>query len=264
MTFVWYNRFSLQKILQEFYDFKHRLFRLDGYYDGAAGGDAGPFRVIHDFSTSVAYIQNLHTGNCSVSSLSDTILFGDITSDSDGNLDIISPNQFFFLNNEFSYSYEGVSTVRGVMVDSWITSRSMEKLSETVNLTSGTYEAFFTRPGYSVTTDRSAGESIVPWRLMIDGLVSYQNFTDRSQVISANVSYQLDFFDFSSREPPYDAFDVSLCFSAEETAFVVLVFETPRVGIDFGTLRTNIRASIVDYTGLLPLQVANIRVSQLY
>lgn len=234
----------------------HNLFRLDGYYDGARGGQPGPYSIVHDFDTQLQYIINRHTSNCTVSTL-DKGFFGDLTKDEGGNPQLRPPNQLFFFRG-LNYTYKGVSTVRGVEVDSWIATSEFIVLSPVLNITNGIYEVFFTRPGYTVSTDRSPGESMVPWRVIVTGTYYLD---DDGNITSGNSSFELDYFDFSASEPPYDSFDVSVCASAEESHTVVFVFETPVIGIDFSIFRTNIRKSIVQATKLKPLQVNNIQVS---
>lgn len=246
-------------MLQEFYDFQHQLFRFDVYSNGEMGGDPGPISIVHDFDSQLQYVINRHVSSCNVTTLSQAYT-GDVIFDGDDNPRIASPGRFFFLNIGLNYSYEGVSTVRGVAVDSWVASVDSLQLNQYTNLTDGVYEVFFTRPEYTVTTDRSAGESVIPWRVNWRGLLLY-SAPDYNMSGSMNVSYEMDFFDFSSSEPPYDAFDVSFCSDPDQSNTLALRFGVPREGIDFSTFRTNLRASIVAVTKLKPLQVNNIHVS---
>lgn len=185
---------------------------------------------------------------------------GDIRFDNNGRPQLVTPSQLFYLGSGYNYTYEGVSTVRGVKVDSWIATRDNNVLNPNANLTDGVYEIFFTRPEYTIHTDRSVGASIVPWRLNFRGTVVYVNSTT-NETVSNDVNYESDFFDFSTSEPPYDAFDVSVCFSGEASNTVALAFPVSVVGIDFSEFRTNLRASLVNATGLRPLQINNIHVS---
>ena len=237
--------------LQEFYDFPHGLFRIDIY---SKKGVPGPTSIIHDFNTSVQYVINNRITKCSTHPLPQVSpLFFDVTTDNNGTLQLVSPNNFFFLGNEFNYSYEGVSNVRGVDVDSWVSVRDFEKVAEAVNLTDTIYEVFFTRPGWIYATDRSINTDPVPWRIK---LVSTDNATKKS--------FEMDFFDFSTDEPPYDAFDISSCSDSEDFYTMILIIPGQERGIDLGQLRRNIHTSVTNYTGLRPLQIGNIQVSRLY
>ena len=234
------------------------LFRADFYNDGSQGGTPGPFSVIHDLSTSVQYFIDRHVINCTATSLEP--YFIDVTTDDDGTLQLVSPNNFFFLGSEFNYSYEGVSNIRGVDVDSWVSIRDFERLTGTINLTDAIYEVFFTRPDWVYTTDRSVNTDPVPWRIIVTGTLSFPNMTDNSTT-QFNTTFEMDFFDFSTEEPPYDAFDISSCSAPDDFYTIILIIPGQERGIDFGQLRRNIRMSVSNYTGLRPLQIGNIQVS---
>lgn len=160
-----------------------------------------------------------------------------------------------------NFSYEGVSTVRGLEVDSWITTKDSYMFPTGVILKNVTYELFFTRPEYTLNTLLSSNSTSVPWAYNMRGVVTFPNYSDPTNTSTREFNVAGSLFDFSVDEPPYDAFDASLCFSAEETHTVVLLFETPRVGIDFRVFRTNLRASLVGYLKVRPLQINNIHVS---
>ena len=217
--------------------------------------------IIHDLSTSVQYTINNRLTDCTAHSLEDyaPYLF-DVTTDDEGTFQLVSPNDFFLLGSEFNYSYEGVSNIRGVDVDSWVSVRDFEKVAEAVNLTDTIYEVFFTRPGWVYTTDRSVNTDPVPWHIKITGGVSYLNSSDNS-IVKVKGTYEMDFFDFSTDEPPYDVFDISSCSAPGDFYTMVLIIPGQESGIDFGQLRRNIRMSVTNYTGLRPLQIGNIQVS---
>ena len=236
---------------------------MDVYYSGRQGGAPGPVSIIHDFDTSVQYLVGTQVLNCSAQPFSQsqfTPFFPDIVSNDDGSFQLVSPTNFFFLGSEFNYSYEGVSNIRGVDVDSWVSVRDFERLAAAVNLTNGVYEVFFTRPGWIYSTDRSINSDPVPWRINIVGGMSILNMTDNS-TFQVNGTFQLDYFDFSTDEPNYDAFDiVSLCAAPEDYHTILLIIPGQEKGIDFGQLRRNIRTSVSNYTGVKPLQIGNIQV----
>ena len=247
--------------MQEFYDLPHQLYRADYYNDGSQYGTRGSYTVIHDVSTSVQYLISAQVVNCLAISLdvAAPYLF-DVTQNDDGSLQLISPNNFFLLENEFNYSYEGVSNIRGVDVDSWVSVRDLERVTENVNLTDAIYEVFFTRPEWVYTTGHSVNTDPVPWRIKITGTISYLNFTS-SATVQMDSTFEMDFFDFSTDEPPYDAFDISSCSAPDNYYTMILIIPGQERGIDFGQLRRNIRTGMTDYTGLRPLQIGNIQVS---
>ena len=246
--------------LQEFYDLPHNLFRIDVYYTGQRGGTPGPISIIHDFSTSVQYVVNNQILNCSAQPLEGASpFFFDIATGEGDSLQLVSPNNFFFLNNEFNYSYEGVSNIRGVDVDSWVSVRDFERVSPGVNLTNGIYEVFFTRPEWFYINGGSVNSDPVPWRIKFAGTVNYLNMSDNTTGM-INQTFVMDFFGFSTDEPSYDVFDVSSCSAPDDFYVLILFIPTQGESVDFGQLRRNIRASVSNYTGLRPLQIGNIQV----
>ena len=207
------------------------------------------------------YVVNNRVSDCNAQSLKDSApFFFDITTDVSDTLQLVSPNNFFFLGSEFNYSYEGVSNIRGVDVDSWVSVRNFEKFTGAINFTDIIYEVFFTRPDWVYTTDRSINTDPVPWRIVIDGTLNFPNFND-SSITKYNTTLEMDFFDFSTEEPPYDAFDISTCSAPDDFYTMILIIPGQERGIDFGQLRRNIRMSVSNYTGLRPLQIGNIQVS---
>ena len=207
------------------------------------------------------YSINTRIHTCSIYDLSLIApYFPDASFNDDGSFQLISPEGLFFLGNEFNYSYEGVSNVRGVDVDSWVSVRDFERVAGAINLTDAVYEVFFTRPGWIYSTDRSISSDPVPWRIKFTtGMLSIL-ITDN--VTTYNIDeFQRDFFDFSTEEPPYDVFDISSCSKPDDFYTVALIIPGQEKGLDFGQLRRNIRMSVSNYTGLRPLQIGNIQVS---
>jgi len=249
-------------VLQEYYHLTHKLFRLDTYYDGSRGGSAGPVTVVHDFNTMTEYIINRHTSTCMPSALGNgSVLSFDVIQDEDQGTRLFSPRDLFFLQDTFNYTYEGVTNMRGVPVDSWLSVRDFESFSNGANLTGGVVELFFTRPDLNFTSTLSKEQGAIPWAVKIRGVVVYSNGTD---IFRSNITMESDMYDFTSNEPSYDAFDVSLCFADTEIHTLVMVFENVSlIGLDLGELRTNLRSSIRRFTNLQPLQINNIQVKGL-
>ena len=247
--------------MQETYDLTHKLLRIDSYYDGTLGGSPGPSSIIHDFDIGVEYAFNRNILNCQVQPLSESpyVRFDiDFNEEQEAAPQLITPNQFFLRGNEFNYSYEGVTTVRGMEVDSWISVRDFEQFQDT-NGTNVVYEIFFTRPGWTVTSDLSQTTDPVPVRIIISGTFTYINRTDNSTG-STNASMEIDIFDYSANEPPYDAFDVSFCYGPDDYHFLLLAIPGHKENLDYGLLKRNVRMSISNLTGLRPIQVGKIEV----
>ena len=173
---------------------------------------------------------------------------------------LVSPSDFLLLSNEFNYSYEGVSVVRGVEVDSWISYRAFEELAYG-NFTDTLYEVFFTRPDWSIGTTSSAHSSEpVLWQIRISGTLTFLN-SSTNETQSEEFSSTYDTFSFSSSEPDLDEFDTSVCVEDGAYFSVGLTLPVEGIQVDFSLLPRNVRTSVSDFTGVRPLQIGNIHVS---
>ena len=243
--------------LQEFYDLDHSLFRFDFFYDGQFGGAPGPASLIHDFNTEVQYFINLQYNNCSISPINESFGF-DVTIGDDGLPQLRSPSDLFLQSNEFNYSYEGVSNVRGVDVDSWVSIRDFEEFRPNNFLTDGLYEVFFTRPEWTVSTlNGNSNRDPIPWRLKVSGLF---NFTFNGTNNATNFTAVYDLFGFSVEEPEFDIFDTSACFPPSEYHILTLSVPGNESGVDLSQLRRNVRLAIAAFAEIPPLQIGNIQV----
>ncbi len=239
--------------LQEFYDYERNLFRIDFY------NIDGPNTIVHDFNQGVQFRIVQNTNKCTVSTLANAT--GQLNFDVDvssGTPHIASPNNFLLLNNMFNYSYEGVSTVRGIPADSWVSARNFEQLpSINVNVSNAVYEVFFSRPGTTVVNGHSVSPGPVVLRAKLSG-----NFTTyfNGSFVSTWRSLEYDLFDVSTERPPYNAFDVTACYDDDNVVSIVLLIPGTLTGFNLGDLRENIREGISNYTGVSQLQVASVEV----
>ena len=177
----------------------------------------------------------------------------------DGVARLVSPSELLLRSNEFNYSYEGVSTVRGVDVDSWISYSEFEELGG-ANLSKVLYEIFFTRPDWSIgsVSSRPSSDTTTPWQFHFTGTITYQNSTNLTE--TRNVSATYDFFGFSDGEPDLDVFDTSVCVAPSDYYIVVLSLPVENVLVDFSRLRRTVRDRMSNVTGVRPLQIGNIQV----
>ena len=153
-----------------------------------------------------------------------------------------------------------MTKVRGIDADSWVSVRDFERISGNSNISNAVYEVFFSRPGWVLVNGHSVSTDPAPLRTIISGDFSYVNRTDGS-IVTKTMSFQYDLFDFSSEEPPYDAFDISSCSEHDDLVSIVFIIPGQLSGINVGSFRENVRASISNYTGVSPLQISSINVS---
>ena len=235
------------------------LYRLDYYYAGKLSGNPGAYSLVHDFTLEVGYLVDSYYSNCSTFSLVNNSIFDSIVGPG-GLPQLKSPKTLFFLTNTLNYSYEGVTHHRGVDVDAWISINDNIELSGSTNLSNGTIEWFFTRPGWNITSDNSINTKPIPWRLEMSGVVSYFNGT---VVMMENFSSAYHFYDFSTQEPSVDIFDTSSTCPSEYHVLTMIVPGKVEGVVDITQFRKSIRMAIANYSGIYPLQVGSIQVSVL-
>ena len=214
--------------------------------------------IVHDLGASVQYVISKQIFYCSVQPLREVApYFWDLMIDDNNTLQLVSANNLFFRGTEYNYTYQGATNIRGVDVDYWVSYREFEQIG--LNLSNAYYHVYYTRPGWNFTTVHSVTTESVPWRIVINGTVTRVNTVDNTTV-TYNTTYEMDLFDFSMEEPPYDVFDVSACSGPDDYYTLGLIIPGREKGLDFGQLRRNIRTSVSNYTGLRPLQIGNIQV----
>ena len=223
--------------------------------------DANDFYVIYDFNNEVQYVIRRQFSNCTVVPITATTpvtarFFSDV--DESGRPHLRSPSDFLFLN-QYNYSYEGVTNVRGVDVDSWLSIRDFQQFPN-ANLTNGFYEIFFTRPGWTISNTHSMITDPIPWRINISGTFTSFNRTN-NDTVSWTGSVLFDLFGGSGDEPNFDVFDTSVCFPPSEYRFVTMAIPGQENGLDLRQLRKAVRQSVSTYAQIQPLQVGSIEVS---
>ena len=231
---------------------------MDYYSTGDYGLPTGPFTYIQDFNLETQYTINRHYRNCSVKPIKPSGIFDLVVVD--GRPTLSSPAQLFFIADATNYSYEGVSTVRGVQVDSWISYTDFKQLYSGVNITDTTHELFFTRPEWTIGTHSSVASSEPTlWRTRSTGTAAYFNSTTNNTE-TLNFTSTDDVFAFNRGEPDLDVFDTSVCVPVGQFYIVTLFLPVEGVRVDFLQFPRNVRSAVSGYTGVRPLQVGNIEV----
>ena len=187
--------------------------------------------------------------------------FDGTASDEDSLLHLQSARDIFFAGSQYNYSYEGVTTIRGVQVEGWSSIRdTMPFVRPGITFTNVLYEIFFTQPGVTHISDYSISSDPAVWRLALSGNVTGTNF-------SASVNFVNDLSGYSSSEPPLDVFDVLSCYRPSDYVEVNLGLPvtvpdpTKPPPIDLSRFHGNLRKAMMDYATLVgmpfvsPLQI---------
>lgn len=240
--------------IQEFYDYDMALFRFDSQFNST------PYSFIHDFTFGLEYIIDRRISACYVVPLENASMFYDVISGPDGNYNLRSPSDFWRLGSGHNFSYEGVTTVRGIEADAWIAGYDTFILSSYSTLVNGTVELFYSQPGWNITTVYSYNSDPIPLAINLTGTLV--NTCDDDEMCEPEREYSAlyNIFDFSTEEPDFDVFDTSFCSAPGEYAILSLIIPGQEYGSDLGQLRRSIRLGLSQWAGIPKLQVANIQI----
>ena len=226
---------------------------------------------MHDFNSGLQYtVSKRNFGQCIAQVLNQSnAAFDGTASDEDNLLHIQSARDIFFAGSQYNYSYEGVTTIRGVQVEGWSSIRDVMTVRPGITFTNVLYEIFFTQPGTTHISDYSISSDTAVWRIALSG-----NFTGtrNGRNFSTPVNIVNDLSGYSSSEPLLDVFDVLSCYGPSDYVEVNLglpiTVPDPMSPppIDLSRFHGNLRKAMMDYATLVrmpfvsPLQINAIRV----
>ena len=161
--------------------------------------------------------------SCQVSQLTYDSASFDSTMGSDGHLHLRSVRSLLYADDSKNFVYEGVTNVRGNMVDVWIAQNWTELTIRNLTFTNITYQLYMTRPGQVISSEYGTSSDSVIWQITFAAVQTETNGTGFTKTSNVNATYS--FFSFSPAEPPLDAYDILNCYSRDE--FVNLNMKIP-------------------------------------
>jgi len=185
-----------------------------------------------------------------------------LATDSDGRYHLEGIKEHFLRQDQFMYTYEGISQVRDVDTESWISQRNNEPLNSRTNFT-GFIQVFYTSNWNIVNGFNGTSNMSVPWRVVLDGNFTYR--LDNGTIVPYTLRNEYNMLEFQVPEPDYDPFDASICFGVNQFTLLRLTLPlpdgTPYTSIDHSLLRTRIRLALSQATNISPTRLAGINVS---
>ena len=171
----------------------------------------------------------------------------------DGSLGFTSLTRQLYIVNVSEYTYVGNDSIFGdIILDKWQYVGNIE--TPQASYYNITVDLGIARGGMPSLSLNSSGP--VPWKISVNGI---ESINDGNVTISSLTR----FFDVSFEKPRYDVFDVSMCSPPGDHEVVVVSVpkdSAAESAVDLDMFMTNVRTSVMDYTGLAPIQVGNIRV----
>jgi len=183
---------------------------------------------------------------------------------SNGTFHLEGIKEHFLRQDENVYTYEGISQVRDVDTESWISMLDNTELTERINFT-GFIQVFQTYNWSIVNGFNSTFNMSVPWRVIVDGNFTYQ--FENGTVSSSYNRNEYNMLEFQTAEPSYDPYDVSVCFGVDQYTLLRLNLPlpdgTPYTSLDHTLLRARIRLSLSQAANVPATRLGGINVSLL-
>ena len=219
--------------------------------------------LIEDFSDGVQYYINRRYGTCSISPISVANSTA-VAEDPDGTLHLEGLREHFLRRNESSYSYEGVSRVRDVDAESWISLRDYQVFNNRTTFANGYIQVYYTQDTWNITSSfGSSSNTPVPWEFVVSGTYSYRLYNGTT--VTYNTTNRYHILDYQSTEPDFDAFDASICFGVGQYTYLRLTLPlpagTPLTSIDHTQLKSKVRMALSNAVNIPASRIGGIRVS---
>ena len=181
-----------------------------------------------------------------------------------GTLHLEGLKRHFLRQNDSAYSYEGVSQLRGVDTESWITFLDREVFNNQTVLTDGYVQVYYTRPNWSVATSYNSYFNMsVPWVYVVVGNYTYPS--DNGTWVTYSDTNVFNVLEFQTVEPNYDVFDVSICFGVDQHSFLSLTLPLPAgvrfTSIDHTLLKSKVRMALSQAVNIPASRIGGIYVS---
>ena len=219
--------------------------------------------LIEDFNEGVQYYINSRYGSCSIGPISIDNSTA-VAEDPDGTLHLQGLKEHFLSRNASDYSYEGMSRLRDVDTESWISLRDRLVFSNQTILTDGYIQVYYTQSTWSVASSfDSQSNKSVPWEYIVAGTFSRQ--LDNGTWMTYNGTNAYHVLEFQTVEPDFDVFDASICFGVDQYSFLRLTLPLPTgtllTSLDHTQLKSKVRMALSQAVSIPASRIGGIHVS---
>ena len=220
--------------------------------------------IIEDFNEGVQYNINSRYGSCTVIPINATNGLATEVGDN-GIVHLQTIRNHFQRQDEYNYTYEGLSKVRRVDTESWISLRDREVFNNYSVLSNGYVQVFYTLPSWSIIYGNNKSSNVsVPWRIVLVGNFSLLSQEENSTYFVINE----EVLEFKADEPDFDVFDVSVCFSVDQYTILRLTLPLPNdvtyTSVDHSLLRSRVRSALSQAANVSASRFGGINVSSVY
>ena len=245
-------------LTQAYYIYSQQLYRIDLNL-----GFPNATTLIEDFNEGVQYYINSRYGSCSIAPIT-AVNSTAVAEDPDGTLHLEGLKEHFLRRNASDYSYEGVSQLRDVDTESWISLRSNQALSNRTIFVDGYIQVYYTQSTWSVASSlNSSSNDPVPWEIAVAGTFSYR--LNNGTWVTTNGTNAYHVLEFQTVEPDFDVFDASICFGIDQYSFLRLTLPLPAgtllTSLDHTQLKSKVRMALSQAVNIPASRIGGIHVS---
>ena len=245
-------------LVQEYYFYSQQLYRLDTNF-----GFRNASILIEDFNEGVQYFINNRYGSCSISPVNVTYSSA-VAMYSNGTLHLEGLREHFIRENDSSYVYEGVSQLRDVDTESWISLIDRQVFNNRTILTDGYIQLYYTHPNWSVSSSLNSYSNMsVPWQYVVSG--TYTHRLGNGTWVTYNGTNEYHVLEFQTVEPDFDVFDVSICFGLGRHSQFWLTLPLPAgtslASIDHTLLKSRVRTALSQAVNIPASRIGSLYVS---
>ena len=243
--------------VQLYYIYSQQLYRIDintGFPNASV--------LIEDFNEGVEYFINNRYGSCDISPI--TNYSAAIAMYPNGTLHLEGLREHFLRENDSSYVYEGVSQLRDVDTESWISLIDHQVLDNRTILTDGYVQVYYTHPNWSIISSLNSWSNMsVPWQFVVSNNYTYQLDNGTWVTYSDTLAYHV--LEFQTVELDFDVFDVSICFGLGQYSRFRLTLPLPAgtslASVDQTLLKSKVRMALSQAVNVPASRIGGIRVS---
>lgn len=244
--------------LQAYYIYSQQLYRIDINL-----GFPNATTLIEDFNEGVQYYINSRYGSCSIAPIN-TVNSTVVAEDADGTLHLEGLKEHFLRRDASNYSYEGVSQLRDVDTESWISLRNNQTLNKRTIFNDGYIQVYYTQNTWSVVSSfNSSSNNTVPWEIVVVGTFTYR--LDNGTWVTTNGTSTYHVLEFQTVEPDFDVFDASICFGIDQYSLLSLTFPLPAgtllTSLDHTQLKSKVRMALSQAVNIPASRIGGIHVS---
>ena len=244
--------------VQVYYIYSQQLYRMDintGFPNASV--------LIEDFNEGVQYFINNRYGSCDISPI-DANYSTAVAMYPNGTLHLEGLRQHFARENDSSYVYEGVSRLRDVDTESWISLIDRQVFDNGTAFTDGYIQVCYTHPNWSISSGLNSRSNMsVPWQLVLSNDYTYQ--LDNGTWVTYSFTLAYNMLEFQTVELDFDVFDVSICFGLGQYSRFRLTLPLPAgtslASVDQTLLKSKVRMALSQAVNVPASRIGGIHVS---